>query len=68
MRLPFPGMRTLHADGIFLRVKDECHLVVSITLLQRAVSVVTEKDALVRELKIADLLKPTFPHLPFTFG
>jgi transcription antitermination factor NusG len=33
------------AEGIFLRVKDECHLVVSITLLQRAVSVVIENDA-----------------------
>ena len=33
------------AEGIFLRVKDEYHLVVSITLLQRAVSVVVEKDA-----------------------
>ena len=33
------------AEGIFLRVKDEYHLVVSITLLQRAVSVVIEKDA-----------------------
>jgi transcription termination/antitermination protein NusG len=33
------------AQGIFLRVKDEYHLVVSITLLQRAVSVVIEKDA-----------------------
>ena len=32
------------AEGIFLRVKDEYHLVVSITLLQRAVSVVIEKD------------------------
>jgi transcription antitermination factor NusG len=32
-------------EGIFLRVKDECHLVVSITLLQRAVSVVIEKEA-----------------------
>jgi transcription antitermination factor NusG len=32
-------------EGIFLRVKDEYHLVVSITLLQRAVSVVIEKDA-----------------------
>jgi transcription antitermination factor NusG len=32
-------------EGIFLRVKDEDHLVVSITLLQRAVSVVIEKDA-----------------------
>lgn len=31
------------AEGIFLRVKDEYHLVVSITLLQRAVSVVVEK-------------------------
>ena len=33
------------AEGIFIRVKDEYHLVVSITLLQRAVSVVIEKDA-----------------------
>jgi transcription antitermination factor NusG len=33
------------AEGIFLRVKDECHLVVSISLLQRAVSVVIENDA-----------------------
>jgi hypothetical protein len=33
------------AEGIFLRVKDEYHLVVSITLLQRAVSVVIAKDA-----------------------
>jgi transcription termination/antitermination protein NusG len=33
------------AEGIFLRVKNECHLVVSITLLQRAVAVVVEKDA-----------------------
>jgi transcription antitermination factor NusG len=32
-------------EGIFLRVKDEYHLVVSITLLQRAVSVVIEKEA-----------------------
>jgi transcriptional antiterminator NusG len=33
------------AEGIFLRVKDEFHLVVSIALLQRAVSVVIEKEA-----------------------
>lgn len=33
------------AEGIFLRVKDEYHLIVSITLLQRAVSVVIDKDA-----------------------
>jgi transcription termination/antitermination protein NusG len=33
------------AEGIFLRVKDEYHLVVSITLLQRAVSVVVDKDS-----------------------
>jgi transcription termination/antitermination protein NusG len=33
------------AEGIFLRVKDQYHLVVSITMLQRAVSVVIEKDA-----------------------
>jgi transcription antitermination factor NusG len=32
-------------EGIFLRVKDEYHLVVSITLLQRAISVVIENDA-----------------------
>jgi hypothetical protein len=32
------------AEGIFLRVKNEYHLVVSITLLQRAVSVIVEKD------------------------
>ena len=35
----------LGAEGIFLRVKDDYHLVVLITLLQRAVSVVVEKDA-----------------------
>jgi len=35
----------LGAEGIFLREKDGDHLVVSITLLQRAVSVVVEKDA-----------------------
>ena len=33
------------AEGSFLRVKDEYHLVVSITLLQRAISVVIEKNA-----------------------
>lgn len=33
------------AEGVFLQVKDECHLIVSITLLQRAVSVVIEKEA-----------------------
>jgi len=33
------------AEGIFLRVRDDYHLVVSITLLQRAISVVIEKDA-----------------------
>ena len=33
------------AEGIFLRVKDEHHLIVSITLLQRSVSVVIETDA-----------------------
>lgn len=32
------------AEGIFLRVQNEYHLVVSITLLQRAVSVLVEKD------------------------
>lgn len=33
------------AEGIFLRVKDEDHLVVSISLLQRAISVVIEKES-----------------------
>lgn len=32
-------------EGIFLRVLDEDHLIVSVTLLQRAVSVVIEKDS-----------------------
>jgi transcription antitermination factor NusG len=32
------------AEGIFLRVKDEYHLVVSVTLLQRSVSVTVEKE------------------------
>jgi transcription antitermination factor NusG len=35
------------AEGIFLRVKDECNLVVSVTLLQRAISVVIEQDVVV---------------------
>lgn len=34
------------AEGIFLRIKDEHHLIVSITLLQRAVSVVVDNDAI----------------------
>jgi transcriptional antiterminator NusG len=53
---PWPFLRTgqrirlqsgplVGAEGIFLRVKDEYHLVVSITLLQRAVSVVIERDS-----------------------
>ena len=49
------------AEGIFLRVKDECHLVVSITLLQRAVSVVIEKE----------VVAPLFlgePHVDFLQG
>jgi transcription antitermination factor NusG len=33
------------AEGFFLQVKDEYNLVVSITLLQRAVSVVIDKEA-----------------------
>jgi transcription antitermination factor NusG len=33
------------AEGIFLRVKDEDHLVISVTLLQRSVSVVIETNA-----------------------
>jgi transcription antitermination factor NusG len=33
------------AEGIFLRVKDACRLVVSVSLLQRAVSVVVENEA-----------------------
>src|SRR5215831_11456460 len=32
------------AEGIFVRVKDEYHLVVSVTLLQRSVSVMVEKE------------------------
>ena len=32
-------------EGIFLRVQDEDHLVISVTLLQRAVSVVIERDS-----------------------
>ena len=53
---PWPFLRSgqrirLHSgplmgtEGIFLRVKDEYHLVISVTLLQRAVSVVIETDA-----------------------
>jgi transcription antitermination factor NusG len=33
------------AEGTFLRIKDKYHLVVSVSLLQRAVSVVIEKDS-----------------------
>jgi transcription antitermination factor NusG len=33
------------AEGIFLHIQDEYHLIVSLSLLQRAVSVVIEKDA-----------------------
>lgn len=33
------------AEGIFLRAKDEYHIVVSVTLLQRAISVVIDTDA-----------------------
>jgi transcription antitermination factor NusG len=33
------------AEGFFLRIKDEYHLVVSVCLLQRAVSVIVEKEA-----------------------
>jgi transcription antitermination factor NusG len=32
-------------EGIFLRVQDDDHLIVSVTLLQRAVSVVIEEDS-----------------------
>ena len=32
-------------EGIFLRVQDEDHVIVAVTLLQRAVSVVIEKDS-----------------------
>ena len=42
---PPAGWSTYGSGGHLLRVKDEYHLVVSITLLQRAVSVVIEKDA-----------------------
>jgi hypothetical protein len=31
-------------EGIFLRAKDEYHLVVSVTLLQRSVSVIVEEE------------------------
>jgi transcription antitermination factor NusG len=33
------------AEGIFLRIQDEYHLIVSVSLLQRAVAVVIENDA-----------------------
>jgi transcription antitermination factor NusG len=33
------------AEGIFLRIKDDHHLVVSITLLQRSVSIVIDRDS-----------------------
>jgi transcription antitermination factor NusG len=33
------------AEGTFVRIKDEYRLIVSLTLLQRAVSVAVEKDA-----------------------
>ena len=33
------------AEGIFLRIKDDHHLIVSITLLQRSVSVVIDKGS-----------------------
>lgn len=33
------------AEGIFLREKDEYHLIVSVTLLQRSVSVMVEKES-----------------------
>jgi transcription antitermination factor NusG len=33
------------AEGIFLRIQDEYHLIVSVSLLQRAVSVVIENEA-----------------------
>lgn len=52
------------AEGIFLRVKDEYHLVVSITLLQRAVSVVIEKDA-VSPLFLGDRRAETFQSLNY---
>jgi transcription antitermination factor NusG len=35
------------AEGIFLRIKDEHHLIVSISLLQRAVSVVVDRRSAV---------------------
>jgi transcription antitermination factor NusG len=33
------------AEGIFLRIQDDFRLIVSVTLLQRAIAVVIEKDA-----------------------
>ncbi|HKV79247.1 MAG TPA: transcription termination/antitermination NusG family protein [Candidatus Sulfotelmatobacter sp.] len=47
------------AEGIFLRVKDGYHLVVAITLLQRAISVVVETDA-VAPLLTRDRLTNSF--------
>jgi transcription antitermination factor NusG len=44
-RIRFQAGPLAGAEGVFLRVKDEYHLVVSISLLQRAVSVVIENDA-----------------------
>jgi hypothetical protein len=52
---PWPFLRSGHrirvqagplvgTEGIFLRVKNDCHLIASIALLQRAVSVVIEKN------------------------
>ena len=42
---PASGWSAHGCGGNFLRVKDGDHLVISITLLRRAVSVVIEKDA-----------------------
>jgi len=58
-RIRLQGGPLMGAEGIFLRVKNEYHLVVSITLLQRAVSVVVEKDA-VEPLFIGELHARSF--------
>jgi len=50
------------AEGIFLRIKDEHHLIVSITLLQRAVSVVIEKEAVTPVFLRERPLKPLLDH------
>jgi len=47
------------AEGIFLRVKDEYQLIVSVTLLQRAIAVVVDKDV-VAPLFLGERYSETF--------